>query len=263
MYKFLDDKDQHLHTYDGVPLRGASTITSILAKPLTWWASGLAMEVFGWKNGKYNKKEDRLAHAEKYLEELKEMKLEDYVRKLDEGYSAHSKTLGKAAKAGTELHAELEDYVNYCLSCEGKPQGQTEIEYSAKVQLFIAWSLEKVEKFLVAEGHCYSDKAGVGGIFDVAMVMKDGTIAIGDFKSAKSAYFDHFIQMSLYALQVEANGVYNKDGEQIHEPFVADSLITFPFGAPKFEPKQRHDIGEFKKSARACLTLYKHKQNYK
>lgn len=262
MYKFLDDKSQHLHTFDGVPLRGASTITSILAKPLTWWSAGLAMEVFGWKNGKYTSKEARLKHAEKFLDELKVMELEDYVRKLDEGYSAHSKTLNKKAKEGTDLHAELEDYVNYCLANGGKPQGQTQIEYSAKVQLFIKWAVENIKEFIVAEGHCYSDKAGVGGIFDVAMIMKDGSTAIGDFKSAKAAYYDHFIQMALYALQVEANGVYNKDGEQIHKPFKATQLITFPFGAPKFEPKVRHDIAEFKRSARACLTLYKHKQNY-
>ena len=46
IYKF-DDKN-HLHTLNGKALTGTSSIGNVLAKPLTWWASGLAVSKLGW-----------------------------------------------------------------------------------------------------------------------------------------------------------------------------------------------------------------------
>jgi len=98
-YVFIDENKEHIHTYLGKPLLGASTVTGVLAKPLTWWASGLACEKFGWMN-KGNAKTGwtsigaRLQKATEYQDMIGKLSPENYLELLDEAYSAHSKKLG-------------------------------------------------------------------------------------------------------------------------------------------------------------------------
>jgi hypothetical protein len=43
-----------------------------------------------------------------------------------------------------------------------------------RIQSFIDWSVEHVDRFLLSEAHCYSAKLWVGGITDCVAKMKDG-----------------------------------------------------------------------------------------
>ena len=38
-YRFHNENDKHLHTLNGKPLLGTSTVVGVLAKPLTWRVS--------------------------------------------------------------------------------------------------------------------------------------------------------------------------------------------------------------------------------
>src|SRR3954465_10965157 len=51
-YRFIDEKGEHLHLLNGQPLVGTSQIGNVLAKPLAWYGSGKAVEVFGCPNPK-------------------------------------------------------------------------------------------------------------------------------------------------------------------------------------------------------------------
>ena len=51
-YQYLNGSGEHVHQLDGQPLIGTSRVGGILAKPLTYWASGLAVQVFGCANPK-------------------------------------------------------------------------------------------------------------------------------------------------------------------------------------------------------------------
>jgi hypothetical protein len=51
-YRFLDEKGEHVHLLNGQPLVGTSQIGNVLAKPLAWYGSGKAVEVFGCPNPK-------------------------------------------------------------------------------------------------------------------------------------------------------------------------------------------------------------------
>lgn len=253
-YKF--DEENHVHLLDGKPLIGTSGVTGVLSKPLTWWASGLACEKFGWIN-KGNatkgwvKKEDRLNSAWKKWEEIVKLDAEQYLSLLDEAYSAHSKKLDSTAKSGTDLHAELERYV------KNKMSNRMAV-YEEKIMPFILWAEENVEEFIWSEVNCFSEKLWLGGISDVGAKLKDGKTVIIDFKSSKEAYESQFIQCAGYDIQITENGGYTKDGVKVLTlKDKIDGYIIVPFGAEKVEPVFRWNTDELKEAFEACLKLQK------
>lgn len=177
-YKF--NKEKHLHTLKDRPLTGTSTVMSVIAKPLTWWASGKAVGHLGWTNAKYMENgkyktvplEERVAVAHEHLQKIKEMTVEEYIKLLDEAYKAHSVSLKDSADSGTDLHAECERYVKDSIEA-GSPMSPA--TYPEKIRPFIEWSQKSVERFLWSEMHTYSEEHWVGGITDAGAELKTET----------------------------------------------------------------------------------------
>lgn len=260
-YEYKDEKGEHLHILNGKPLFGTSTITGVISKELTWWASGLAVAKFGWinskkrENGKYITIDEktRLEAILPRLSDIKDMDEVEFLALCDEAYNAHAKVLKESASAGTSLHAELELYVKECLKSGGKPKGAL----NDKIQDFVNWSLENVKEFIWSEANCYSESLWCGGISDCGAILKDGKKVIIDFKSAKEAYQSHFIQIAGYALQIEENGIFTPSGEKIKDIGKIDGYIVVPFGSPKFYVEYRWNVEELKEGFKSALVLYK------
>lgn len=284
-YKFdntPDDrgKPKHLHVLDGKPLVGTTTALGILMKVLTWWASGLAMAEFGWikkldrRNGTKEdiaqNEQDRLAKAKEMLEQFKGMEPEEYVAKLDAGYKAHSVKLDKSATAGTDMHAELEHYVkamiadNKGIPIDVNEYGKLIPLVHEAVAIFAAWAKENVKRFLAAEGHAYSERLWTGSIFDVLYEDKEGRIVILDHKSAKEAYFSHFLQDAGCDIAIEENGVLDAEGNLILK---LDKKVAyygvFPFGMKNPVPQFHFDTEGARQGFEAAVSLYKLDQAYK
>jgi len=257
-YRYLDEKKQHLHTLNSKPLFGTSTIVGVLSKPLTWWASGLAVAKLGWVNSKEAKKEIRLEKAKEKKSQIAEMSDEEYLSLLDEAYKAHSVKLDTSAQAGTDMHALLENYINKCIK-ENKREPMLPRETDERpVQIFAQWATNNVKRFIWSEANCYSERLWVGGISDVGAEMVDGTYAIIDFKSSKEAYESQFIQCAGYAIQIEENGVLTSDGKvvlKLSKPI--SKVIIFPFGSPTPTPEYRMNIEQLKQAFEACTLLHK------
>jgi hypothetical protein len=257
-YKYIDELDadgkpQHLHTLNDVPLIGTSTALKVLAKPLTWWASGLACEKFGWLNPKLSKEEERRANAIKYFEDIKKLTIEEYIKLLNKAYRAHDEKLDSSASKGTDLHEELERFVKWKIrGSKGKfiPDN--------KIIPFIEWSDKNVANFIASEAHCFSAELWTGGITDVVAKLKNGNMAIIDFKSSKEAYTSQFIQAAGYALQIEENGLWDRNGKvnkKLDEPI--KELIIFPFGGKEIKAYQRSDVANLKEGFKHVVALYK------
>jgi len=258
-YRF--DKKIHLHLLDEKPLTGTSSIEDVLSKPLTWWASGKAVETFGWLYPKIKKDgkvvgevslEERLKVSEPLRLAIGKDTPEEYLKRLDEAYKAHSVKLKDSAKSGVNLHEELERFVKGEMGI--MPKGT----YDPKIQPFIDWAEKTVKQFLYSESHCFDQELWVGGISDAGAEMNDGTLALLDFKSAKEAYTAHFIQAAGYAIQIEKNGLWDSQGKvnkKLDKPF--DSLIVIPFGAEVIEPAIRHNVADYKEGFRNCVSLYR------
>lgn len=279
MYKYIDEKGEHLHTLNGAPLIGTSSVAGVLAKPLTWWASGLAVQVLGIpdpkvitkiKNGKATPEEvkDTMVSVGIQHELIKAMDSAQYYKLLDKAYRAHATTLKDKAEEGTDLHAELERFVKFVMEHQ-KPLGRTvvyeiskeEIEgmkFENRIQPFIDWTFKNVKRFLWSEANCYSEKMWTGGISDVGAELHDNKIVIIDFKSSKEAYLSQFWQCVGYAMQIEENGWFDKDGNQIgklEKPI--DFVCVVPFGAEVVEPKFNYDMLGGKEAFLAEVVLYK------
>lgn len=265
-YKYLDEKGQHLHILDGQPLYGTSSVSDVLAKPLTWWASGLAVKEFGCPDPKVltkikNKKatpdevKDHYASLGVMHTLIQNMDIEEYAKLVDKAYRAHTMTLKEKAKEGTDLHAECERFIGDEMS--GKSLAKP--YYDAKIWPLIDWSRNNVAKHLWSEGNCYSEKHWIGGISDWGVELKDGRVAIVDFKSSKEAYLSQFWQCCGYAIQIEENGVLDRDGNQIYslEGRTIDVVIVLPFGMENPYPQMNVDVQGGKEAFLAELLLYK------
>ncbi len=266
-YKYTDTRGEHLHTLDGKPLIGTSRVGDVLAKPLTWWASGLAVQVFGCpdpkiltkiKNKKATKEEiikhqDAMALA---LSIIQGYDVAQYAALIDKAYRAHQTTLKDKAVAGTDLHAECERFVKDWMA-----DGML-ATYDLKIQPFVDWTKENVKRFLWSEGHCYSEKHWLGGISDVGYETHDGKLGVLDFKSSKEAYMGQLWQCAGYAIQIEENGVFDADGNQIYSlanenaPRLFDEVCVFAFGAEKPKPQFNYDMAGSKEAFLAELTIY-------
>lgn len=249
-YKF--SAENHCHTFQGRPLLGTSTIVGVIAKPLTWWASGLAVKKFGWLDPKKNSTESVLNALKEGYKRVLSLSLEDYSKLLGEAYKAHSVNLKDTAQAGTDLHEELEKYVKDRIS------GEINKSYHSRIHPFIDWAEENVEKFLWSELHCFSENMWVGGISDCGVKLKNGKVGIIDFKSSKDSYESQFIQCAGYDLQITENGGYTFEGKkvyQLNEPIEFYAIV--PFGADKFQIDFRFNVNELKEGFKSALVLHK------
>jgi hypothetical protein len=268
-YKF--DEVNHLHSLDGKPLIGTSTVVNVLSKPLTWWAAGLAVEKLGWlkkvdprkstKEEIERNKQQRELKAEYALENIAKLHTdgepEKYLALLDAAYRAHADSLNKSADKGTDMHAELEAYVKDCITHRGAPLTQI-LAGHEPVRIFAAWAYQNVKRFIVSEGHTYSERLWTGGITDCIAELKDGRMIIIDFKSSKEAYFSQFVQVAGYDIEASENGIFDADGNlllKLDKPI--DGYVVFPFGAEKVEPQFQFDTIGVRKGFEACVTLHK------
>lgn len=260
--KYQFNKKEHIHTLDGKPLMGTSTVVGVIGKPLTYWASGLAVAHLGWTNPKITPEIEQNATLEARFTQIKGMTTEEYKVTLHEAYHAHTKKLKSSASDGTDMHAELEKYVIACIETNnGSPIVVSE-EVTQAVKDFATWSLEEVDKFLWSEMHCYSEELWLGGVSDAGAKLKNGKIGIIDFKSSKDSYQSQFIQCALYDIEISENGGFTEKGEKIMEkPESINFYAVVPFGAKKFKIDFRYNTEELKEAGRACVTLYKINNN--
>lgn len=249
MYKFLNEKKEHLHTLNGRPLKGATTIVdAVCPKPLTWWASARAVSLFGWLDPKKNSPESVKLRAGEVLEQIKGLDRESYLALLNKAYRAHYDEKETSAEAGTDLHSEIEKWVKGQIAGENVPPHDSIIG-------FVEWAKNNVVEWLWSEGYSYNEDLWVGGIVDLGFKDKDGKVFIGDIKSAKEAYFAHFLQCGIYKKLVEKNGILDKDGNQILPPQKIDGFAVFPKGK-NFEPSIRYATELWDEGVESAVKLY-------
>lgn len=255
MYKFIDEKNEHLHTLNEKPLIGTSSVCNVLAKNLTWWAA----ETSAVECLEVGEKIPTI--REEYLEACASTDKKKAIDALQVKYPifkkarfAHFADKNSKAKKGTDLHAELEKFVKSEMGIEPCDIATLDL----KIVPFVEWAKKNVKRFLWSEMHCYSEKLWLGGITDCGFEDNEGKYAILDFKSAKDAYLSQFWQCAGYDLQIAENGGFDKDGKKVFE---LDKPISYyavlPFGMEKPEVKFYYDVEGGRSAFEAMLLLYK------
>ena len=177
---YLFNKEAHIHTLDGTPLHGVTTVLQVISKPaLIQWAANMAV--------------DYIAATEFRTKDTAEELWERLQGIFKEARTAHRKKKEKAGDWGSELHEAIENWI--------KTKAEPSFEGTQKVAFenFKNWCQEHNVVFLESEKHVWSESMWVGGICDLVFTM-DGKKYIGDIKTSSRIYNEHFFQMAAYDL---------------------------------------------------------------
>jgi hypothetical protein len=267
-YRYIDEKREHLHTLRGKPLLGTSTVCGIIGKDgaLAWWAAELAAIEALSTDQFYPTIREEFQAVKAIPDAVQRKAAMDALQKKYPAFKkarfAHYDSKNSAADKGTDMHAKLEEYVKACI--EQQDGAPLAVPLYPQTQTFAEWAVEHVDKFLLSEANCYSERLWVGGIIDCVAKMKSGHYAVIDFKSSKDAYFGQFVQAAGYATQLEEHGAFRPDGSAIITKFSPidriSVLYVVPFGASDPTPREQFDVIGFKHYFEAAARLYKGQQ---
>lgn len=254
MNRYSFDKSEHCHKLDLSPLIGTSTAVGVIGKGgLTYWASGQACEVLGWKNPKKHTPEECKEAAQLAYVGIVNGTPKEFHALLNKAYKAHATKLKDSAGDGIDMHALLEDFVKCRIA------GQEPMFIDPIIKPFVEWSDKNVKRFLFSELHCYSETLWTGGITDVGYEALNGDYVLGDFKSSKEAYFSQWVQVGGYHAQIEENGGFTHNGDKVFalngKPFKYHAI--FAAGAGLDKPFFNYEIGRTKRAFTHAVELYK------
>lgn len=115
--------------------------------------------------------------------------LETWMRKV--GFEEADKIKIEAASWGDKVHNALEDKLMHSID-------STDPAIKLIVDNYVIWAADKVEKIIALEEAVYNDELKYAGTCDQVALMKDGTLAILDFKTSNSVWPEYGLQLSAY-----------------------------------------------------------------
>ena len=138
---------------------------------------------------------------------------EELIPVIEEAFRQHNVKKEAAADIGTQVHDYAEAFVKARLA--GQPAPEINDSWPDPVlngvMAFLDWVNSEPVKFLAAERIIYSKKHNYAGKSDVVLEY-DGAKVVGDYKTGKGIYSDHYYQLSAYwnALEEEDKIKYPK-----------------------------------------------------
>ena len=190
----FDDKG---HTYKEVAtgnwLQGVSKVSSIVPKDwLSAWGAKEAVKFLGYSD--YPEDTER---AEDILKLLRDIDLPHYQALLKDAKGASGRKSKTALVDGKKGHAWLEDY------CKAKIRG-TELPtmptdaLKRPLEQFLAWETENIAYWILSEARVANPSKGYAGTMDALAVLKNGRLAVIDFKFASHISEDYYLQTAGY-----------------------------------------------------------------
>ena len=203
--EFINNKT-HKHVYRVKAtdewLQGVSSVSSIVPKDwLSAWGGKEASKFLGYS--------DYVGDTERAIEmknKIAEMSLEDYIKLLGEAKGAAFRKSKEAMVDGKAGHALLEAIVKARI--DGKeipaiPSGTLE----RPITQWLDWEKENVDYWILSEGMVCYPEYKYGGTLDALAMMKNGKLALVDFKFASHISEDYYLQTAAYAFTFEPYGI--------------------------------------------------------
>jgi len=187
--KYEFSEEEHIHTLNGKPLMGVTTVLGVISKPmLIQWSANMAVDYV---------KENWLIDKAYTQTEILEI--------LDVAKTAHRKKKEKAGDWGTGVHKAIEEWI------KEKKMPELDFEGLKGFMRFMFWAEKEQVKFIESEKHIYSKELWIGGIVDLVIEIK-GKKYIADIKTSSGIYNEAFFQMGAYHLCLEEMGVKDIEG---------------------------------------------------
>jgi hypothetical protein len=196
------------HTYtrrsDGQWLQGVSTVSSIVPKDwLSAWGAKEAVKALG-----YSDYVGDITTAEEVLKKIKACKtIEEYLAILKDAKGASRRKSKEALVDGTAGHEWLEQFVKARIRGEKSPEMPKEGMLTRPISQFLEWEGKNVEYWILSEAMVASPEDGYAGTLDGVAMMKDGRLALIDFKFASHISEDYYLQTAGYANCFQKYGI--------------------------------------------------------
>jgi hypothetical protein len=214
---YVPENFSHFHHYYADPqgekeYTGITTVLGVIAKPaLIQWAANMTAEYLALNVTRFSKEHDDIGYR---------FDLMAFAEVLAEARTAHAKKRDKAADAGTDLHALVEEWVRLCIEHNaGDPKlafsfdDRPEYIIPAAIDPFARWARRENIRFIASEQRLYSRSLWVAGTCDL-IFKKDGKRYIGDIKTYKKIW-DRvpILQCAGYAIMWEEMQLSGKSGK--------------------------------------------------
>src|SRR3990167_4301855 len=196
MSKVVFEEDGHTYkrVSDGAWLQGVSTVSSIIPKDwLSAWGAKEAVKALGYSD---YEGDTELAKEVKF--KIENDTLEEYIARLKEAKGASSRKSKTALVDGKKGHAWLESYVLAKIRGTELPTMPTDA-LKRPLEQFCEWEQANVSYWILAEARVAYPEKGYAGTMDAMAMMKDGKLAVVDFKFASHLSEDYYLQTAGYA----------------------------------------------------------------
>jgi len=222
----------HKYVVNGEKKLSVTKITGIINKPaLIFWAVGLA------KN-----------HLLEKIENGETITTDDVV----EACKQHQVKKQEAADKGTLIHKWAEDYVNYKLGKNKKPELPEDEEISNGAMAFMQWISNNNVEFHESEALLYSKKHDYAGMADCIATV-NGKKALIDFKTSKGIYNEMKYQVAGYRL------AYEEEHGKIDTAFI----IKFDKETADVDEEELKEYTKDKKAFLGCLQVTRRQEELK
>jgi hypothetical protein len=175
-------------------LQGVSSVSSILPKDwLAAWGAKEAVKFLG-----YSDYEGDLNRATEVLKDIKKMKTpEQLIELLKEAKGASSRKSKDALVDGKAGHAWLETYVKARIRHADIPS-VPEGNLNRPITQFLKWEAKEIDYWILSEAKVVNEAKEYAGCLDALAMLKNGTLAIIDFKFASHISEDYYLQTAGY-----------------------------------------------------------------
>ena len=226
--KYEFDEAGHVHTLNGKPLIGVTTVLGVIAKPaLIQWSANMAVDYVRdhiVENGL------NIYGTDRFEEMLGEARFSSRTKK------------ETAGEWGTTLHKAVENWIK-----DGDyPENLDDMAMRCFCQ-FMIWANKEGVKFIESEKHIWNKNLWIGGICDLVIEIK-GKKYIADIKTSSGIYNEAFFQMGAYDLCFKEMG----EGKDI-----AGYIVINLTKKGKMEMKMATDMEMNQNAFLSALSLYK------
>ena len=167
--KFEFNEKAHTYKLGGEKILGTTTVLGMVNKPaLVPWAAKKVIEYI-----EENCEAIEKPHALHYQVSPQDLAW---------AKSAHTRHRDDAAQTGTDVHAEIEQYVRAQMFNERVPT-----DVSPQTEHFIKWSKKVGNKFIASELVVFDGDLRVGGTCDI-LTVANGTFFFDDIKTSSGIY---------------------------------------------------------------------------
>ncbi len=201
--EYTDDGHTYKLKSTGEWLQGVSSVSSIV--PKDWLAAWGAKEMAKFLG--FSDYEGDTERAKEILKQIKAFKKpEQLIKLLTEAKGAHFRKSKDAMVDGKAGHAWIETYVKARIRKTELP-ALPEGNLKRPLEQFLAWEKKEIEYWILSEAKVVNPEKKYAGTMDGLAMMKNGGLAVIDYKFASHISEDYYLQTAGYQACFEAYGI--------------------------------------------------------